>query len=498
MTIDWLPLLPILTAAFGGLLLLMIEAFLPIESPGLFGGVTLTVLGFAAGFSALDWILHPAGTSSVLFGGSLTVDSFAQFFNILLSVAAALTVVSAWNYLPREKMGHGETYSMILFALSGMMTLAAGTSLITLFVGLEVMSLAIYVLVGARRQSVKGSEAALKYFFLGSFASGLLLYGTALIYGMTGSVQFDAIQAALAHPDPTKFPLTVVGMALIVVGLSFKVAAAPFHTWAPDVYEGAPAPITGFMATAVKAAAFAFFLRVLGVAFMPLKANWEPVLVTLSILTMFAGNLMAFVQTNIKRMLAFSGVAHTGYLLMGLVALTAAKDAPTASAMLYYLVAYTLTNIGAFAIIAFLSKQGEKLTEIKDFAGVASKFPGLAFLFAICMASLIGFPPTAGFFAKYTLITAVLSQGYTALAVVAIFNSILSIYYYMKPVVMMYMQEPRVDWTGATGIVPARIVGVVTVVAILWAGIGATSLLSVVPGAQPLLSWAHTSVASLF
>lgn len=498
MTIDWLPLLPILTVSIAGLLLLLVEAFLPVESPGLFGGITLSALGFSLIFSIIDWAMHPTGIKSVMFGGAITVDSFAQFFNMLLVVAGGLTVISAWNYLPREKMGHGETYSLLLFSLSGMMTMAAATNLIALFVGLEVMSIAIYVLVGARRQSLKGNEASLKYFFLGSFASAVLLYGIAMTYGMVGSVQLDAIRDAFTAPDPAKFPLIVVGMALILIGMGFKVAAAPFHAWTPDVYEGAPSPITGFMATAVKAASFAFFIRLVGVAFMPLKANWEPVVVTLAILTMFAGNLGAFVQTNMKRMLAYSGIAHTGYLMMGLVALSAAKDTPAAPAMLYYLVAYTLTNIGAFALIAFLSKQGEKLTNIEDFSGLASKFPGLAFLLAVCMASLIGLPPTAGFFAKYTLFTAVIQQGYVALAIVAIINSIMSVYYYLRPVVLMYMQEPKVDWSGATGIIPARIVGITCVVALLWAGIGATNLLSLVPGAQPLLAWAQTSVTSLF
>lgn len=495
---EWLPLLPLLIVTLTGLLLMLLEVFMKQEVPAVFAGVSLTALAFAAMGPIIDWTMNKGVVKHVLFEGALTVDTYSYFFTILLIACAAITIVAAWNYLPREQMGHGEVYSILMFALAGMLTLASGTSLIALFIGVEIMSIGIYVLVGARRLDLKGNESAIKYYILGAFASGILLYGIALIYGMTGSVQLEVIRDFLANPGEGKLPLLVVGMALLIAGMGFKVAAVPFHAWTPDVYEGAPAPITGFMATAVKAASFAFFLRVMMVAFLPLKAQWVDVVAALAVITMFTGNILAFVQTNVKRMLAYSSIAHTGYLMMGMVALTNAPDNTAASAMLYYLVAYCVTNLGAFACIAFLTKQGEKLVEFEDYAGVARKFPLIALILGICMASLIGIPPTAGFFGKYYLFTSVIQQGYVWLAVVGIINSILSVYYYLRLVVVMYMKEPRADWTGATGLQPARIAGLICAVVVIWAGVGATNLLSLVPGAAPLLAWAKTSVTTLF
>lgn len=495
---EWLPLLPLIVVTLAGLVLMMLEVFMPKEVPAVFAGVSLVSLAFAAMGPIIDWTMSKGVVKHVLFEGALTIDAYSYFFTVLLLVCAAITIVAAWNYLPREQMGHGEVYSLLMFSLAGMLTLASGTSLIVLFVGVEVMSIAIYVLVGARRHALKGNEASIKYYLLGAFSSGILLYGIALIYGATGSVQLDAIRAYLAAPTAGTLPLLVVGLALLLVGMGFKVAAAPFHAWTPDVYEGAPAPITGYMATAVKVASFAFFLRVLSVGFLPIKGYWVDVVAALAVVTMFTGNLSAFVQTNVKRMLAYSSIAHTGYLMMGLVALTSAADGTAASAILYYLVAYSVTNLGAFACIAFLSKQGEKLVEFDDFAGVARKFPVIALVLAICMASLIGIPPTAGFFGKYYLFSSVIGQGYAWLAVVGIINSILSVYYYLRLVVVMYMKDPRADWTGAVGLQPTRIAGIICAVLVIWAGMGATTLLGLVPGAAPLLAWAKTSVTTLF
>lgn len=495
---EWLPLLPLLIVTGAGLLLMMLQVFMKEEVPAVFAGVSLTALGFAAMAPIIDWTMNKGVVRHVLFEGALTIDSFSYFFTVLLLASAAITVVAAWNYLPREQMGHGEVYSLLMFSLAGMLTLVSGTSLIALFLGIEVMSIAIYVLVGARRTNLKGNEAAIKYYILGAFSSGILLYGIALIYGTTGSVQLEVIRDFLANPAEGKLPLLVVGLGLLLVGMGFKVAAAPFHAWTPDVYEGAPAPITGFMATAVKAASFAFFMRVLMVGFLPVKPLWVDVVAVLAVLTMFTGNLVAFVQTNVKRMLAYSSIAHTGYLMMGLVALTSAPDGTSASAILYYLVAYSVTNLGAFACIAFLSKQGEKLVEFEDYAGVARKFPLIALILAICLASLIGLPPTAGFFGKYYLFTSVIQQGYVWLAVIGILNSILSVYYYLRLVVVMYMKEPRNDWSLATGLQPARIAGIVCAIVVVWAGVGSTNLLGLVPGAAPLLNWAKLSVTTLF
>lgn len=492
MEIHWLSLLPIIITVVAGLALTFFR------TPALLGGISLSALALAAMAAGIDLVQSPQGFKRVLFHGVVTFDAYSHFFTLLLIGCAALTLVAAWAYFPREKMAQSEVYALLMFSLTGMLILPAATHLIAVFIAIEIMSIAIYALVGARRLDVKGNESSLKYFLLGAFASGIILYGIALTYGAAGSVQFDALRDFAASPDHAKLPLFIAGIAMLLIGFGFKVAAAPFHAWTPDVYEGAPAPITGFMSTAVKAASFAFILRTLAVAFLPVKGEWVEVVAGLAVITMFTGNILAFVQGNIKRMLAYSSIAHTGYMMMGLTALSNQEGAFAGAAILYYLVAYCLTNLALFAAIGFISKQGEKLVEIEDLSGLGSKFPGLSLVIAICMASLIGIPPTAGFFGKYFLFSAVIQQGYAWLAVVGIINSILSVYYYLRVIVVMYFKEPRADWSDTTGLVPVRIVGVICAVMIIWAGVGATSLLYLVPGAQPLMAWARTSVASLF
>lgn len=492
MEIHWLSILPIIIVLLTGLGLTFLR------TPALLGGLSLTGLTLAGMVAGVDLVQTPAGFKRVLFHGVVTFDAYSHFFSLLLIGCAILTMVAAWAYFPREKMAQSEVYSLLMLSLGGMMILPAATHLIAVFIAIEIMSIAIYALVGARRMDVKGNESALKYFLLGSFGSAILLYGIALTYGAAGSVQFDALREFAANPDPARLPLLLAGIAMLVVGFGFKVAAAPFHAWTPDVYEGAPAPITGFMSTAVKAASFAFILRTMAVAFLPVKGEWVEVIAGLAVVTMFTGNILAFVQGNIKRMLAYSSIAHTGYMLMGLTALSSQEGAFGGASILYYLVAYCLTNLALFAAIGFVSRQGEKLVEIDDFSGLGAKFPGLSLVVAICMASLIGIPPTAGFFAKYFLFSSVIEQGFAWLAVIGIINSILSVYYYLRVVVVMYFKEPRADWSDATGLVPVRIVGVFCAVMIVWAGVGATSLLYLIPGAAPLMAMAKTSFASLF
>ena len=490
-------ILPLLMLVVFGLFLPLIAPALPQEKKGFYmGWISFVALVLTAGVSIAQLAAGPS--SEPIFHGLFAMDAYAHYFTLLFLACAGITTLVTTYYLPREQMGHEEFYALMFFALAGMVVMAGGTNLIALFLGVEIMSYAIYVLAGFRRWSLRSNEAVLKYFFLGALSSGILLYGIALIYGATGTVQLTGIAEWLTAGGSAMMPLFVIGMALSIIGLGFKVAAAPFHSWTPDVYEGAPAPVTGFMSTAVKAASFAFFLRVLQTGFMPAKAEWVQVLAALAILTMFTGNILAFVQNNIKRMLAYSSIAHTGYLLMGLVALSSSADNTVGSAILYYLVAYCLTNLAVFACIAFLSKQGEKLVNIEDFAGVAQKFPWIALAMAIGMISLIGLPPTAGFFGKYYLFTAVIQQGYAWLAIIAILNSILSVYYYLRVVVVMYMKEPKTDWTGVAGLNLTRMAATICVVAILWAGIGSFNLLAVFPGAEPLLSAAKSSVNALF
>jgi NADH-quinone oxidoreductase subunit N len=490
-------ILPLLMTVIFGLFLPLIAPVLPADKKGFYmGWISFVALVLTAGVAVAQLVAGPSGEP--IFHGHFAMDSYALFFTLLFLACGAITTLVTTYYLPREQMGHEEFYALMFFSIAGMIVLAGGTNLVTLFLGVEIMSMAIYALAGFRRWSLKSNEAVLKYFFLGSFSSGILLFGIAMVYGATGSLELGAISQWLGTAGQPMFPLFVLGMAMTLVGLGFKVAAAPFHSWTPDVYEGAPAPVTGFMATAVKAASFAFFLRVLQTGFMPAKAEWVQVLAALAVITMFTGNLLAFVQPNIKRMLAYSSIAHTGYMLMGLVALSPSAENTAGTAILYYLVAYSLTNLGLFACISFLSKQGEKLVNIEDYAGVAQKYPWIALAIMVCMFSLIGLPPTAGFFGKYYLFTAVVQQGFAWLAIIGIINSILSVYYYLRVVVTMYMKEPKTDWAGVSGLGLTRIAATICVVAVLWAGIGSFNLLAVFPGAEPLLSAARSSVGSLF
>ncbi len=490
-------ILPLLMTVVFGLFLPLLAAFVPAEKKNaIMGWTSLAAIGATAGVATAQLMGNPSSES--IFSGLFAMDSYALFFTLLFLACGAITTLVAIYYLPREQMAHEEFYALMFFAISGMIVLAGGTNLISLFLGVEIMSMAVYALAGFRRWSLRSNEAVLKYFFLGAFSSGILLYGIALIYGATGTTSLAGIAEWLGQSGNPMRPLFLIGMGLSLIGMGFKVAAAPFHSWTPDVYEGAPAPVTGFMSTAVKAASFAFFLRVLQVGFMPAKMEWVHVIAGLAVLTMFTGNILAFVQTNIKRMLAYSSIAHTGYLLMGLAALSSNPENNAGTAVLYYLVAYSLTNLGLFACIAFLSKQGEKLTNIEDYAGVARKYPVLALAIMVCMFSLIGLPPTAGFFGKYYLFTAVIQQGFAWLAIIGIINSILSVYYYLRVVVVMYMKEPQNDWTGVSGLKLTWAASTLCVVAILWAGIGSFNLLAVFPGAEPLLSAARNSVGVLF
>lgn len=490
-------ILPLLMTVAFGLFLPLLATVVPAEKKNsVMGWVSLGALTATAGVAIAQLMGNPSGEP--IFHGLFAMDRYALFFTLLFLACGAITTLIALYYLPREQMAHEEFYALMFLSISGMIVLAGGTNLVSLFLGVEIMSMAVYALAGFRRWSLRSNESVLKYFFLGAFSSGILLYGIALIYGATGTFSLAGIAEWLGTAENGMRPLFVIGMALSLIGMGFKVAAAPFHSWTPDVYEGAPAPVTGFMATAVKAASFAFFLRVLQTGFMPAKAEWVQVLAALAVLTMFTGNILAFVQPNIKRMLAYSSIAHTGYLLMGLVALSASPENNAGTAILYYLVAYSLTNLGLFACISFLSKQGEKLVNTEDYAGVAQKYPWIALAITVCLLSLIGLPPTAGFFGKYYLFTAAIQQGFTWLAIIGIVNSILSVYYYLKVVVTMYMKEPSADWTGVAGLKLTRVAATICVVAILWAGIGSFNLLAVFPGAEPLLSAARSSMSTLF
>jgi len=375
------------------------------------------------------------GRQESAFNGMLALDSYALFFNLVFCLAGGMTLLMSVHYLDIADIHPGEYYALILFATVGMILMAAGTDLIVIFLGLETMSMAVYVLAGIWRQRVQSNEAALKYFLLGAFASGFFLYGVALLYGATGSVQLAKIAAHVSEHGSS--PLLLIGTALLIIGFGFKVAAAPFHVWTPDVYEGAPTTITAFMAVGVKAAAFAAFARVFLHTLGAIHAEWEGILWVLAVLTMTVGNVTALVQNNIKRMLAYSSIAHAGYLL---VAMVAGKDLGGA-ALMYYLVAYGLMNLGAFGVVLAVGRKGEPNEEFNDYAGLGFRYPALGMAMTIFMLSLTGVPPLVGFTGKFYIFSAAVKAGYIWLAVIGVLNSAVSAYYYIRVVVTMYMQE---------------------------------------------------------
>jgi NADH-quinone oxidoreductase subunit N len=373
------------------------------------------------------------------FHGMLLVDGFAGFFRVLVISVSLLSTLASYQYLQREDSDSGEYYALILFCAVGQCLMAAASNLIVIFIGLEISSIASYVLAGYLRRSARSGEAALKYFLLGSFATAFLLYGIAWIYGISGSTNLFEIRAALAVPGPLGSPVLLsAAAALVFVGLAFKVSAWPFQSWAPDVYQGAPAPVAAFLSAGPKAAAFAVMLRVFVIAFGPMLPRWEPLIWLAALFTMVIGNFAALVQTNVKRLLAYSSIAHAGYVL---VAITAHSEVGIAAAM-FYLAAYALMNLGAFAVVTHVCGKGEAHVEIGDFAGLAERQPLTAALLAIFLFSLIGVPLTAGFFGKFYIFRAALQSNLVWLTVLGLLNSAVAAYYYLRILVVMYMHEP--------------------------------------------------------
>ncbi|MBI4518934.1 MAG: NADH-quinone oxidoreductase subunit N [Deltaproteobacteria bacterium] len=430
--IPWLVLLPALLLT--GTALLVMVADLWMEGPDRDGLGWLGIAGLVVALiaSVTLWNQHEGG-----FGGTLVLDRYALFFNLVFCLAAGLTLLMSMNYLEFTDIRVGDYYSLIVFATLGMVLMAAAADLIVIFLGLEVMSIAVYVLAGIWRQQQRSTEAALKYFLLGAFATGFLLFGIALLYGATGTTALAGISAQVLKVGGEQRLLLLAGMALLLIGFGFKVAAVPFHVWTPDVYEGAPTSITALMAVGVKAAAFAAFVRVFVQALGALTAEWAPVLWVLAVLTMTAGNVIALLQQNIKRMLAYSSIAHAGYLVLGLIA---ARDGG-GGAVLFYLVVYALMNLGAFAVVIALGQRGAANEQLDDYAGVGFRHPFLGFAMSVFMLSLAGLPPLAGFAGKFYLFAAAVKAGYIGLAVIGVLNSVVSMYYYAGVLVKMYMVE---------------------------------------------------------
>jgi NADH-quinone oxidoreductase subunit N len=440
--INWASIAPELVIFCTGLVVLLIGAFFPRISGGFIAGISL--LGVFLGFMLTVSLW---GRSELAFSNMIAIDNYGVFFNVIFLIAVALTILASIDYFGKisESVEHPEYYGLLLFACTGMMFMASGTDLITIFLGLETMSMSIYVLAGFIRKDLKGNEAAIKYLLLGAFSSAFLLYGIALIFGATGSTNLALIYKYLNASADVSSPMLLFGMALLIVGFGFKVASVPFHMWTPDVYEGAPTVVTAFMSVGVKAAAFAAFLRVFVYALPSIQPNWTAILWVLAILTMTIGNLAALLQENIKRMLAYSSIAHAGYIMIGMVAARhAANDIGTYSIM-YYLLAYTFMNMGAFIVVILYGRKAEDNLNIASYAGIGYKYPVLGVAMAIFMFSLAGIPPTAGFIGKFYIFAAAVKGGFIDLAIIGVINSVLSVYYYLRVTVMIYMREPSAD-----------------------------------------------------
>ncbi len=426
------------------------------------GKVALPGLAITAAVVVWFW----AGGAAVLgVPQMMALDTYRLVADLIFLAVATATILLSLSYLPREGMHAPEYHVLVLFATVGMMLMAGAADLIILFLGLEIMSVAVYVLAGFRRRDAFSSEAALKYFLIGAFASGFLLYGIALVYGVTGTTNLTLIGAQLT--DGGMSIMASLGLGLLLIGFGFKVAAVPFHMWAPDVYDGSPTPVTGFMATGVKAAAFVALMRTLGQAFPGALDKWQPVIGILAMATMILGNLVALSQRSLKRMLAYSSVAHAGYLL---VAIWPGSFLGT-SAMMLYLVAYSLTTLAAFGILAWLGRDGERDVTLDDIAGVAQERPWMAFALSVCMLSLLGFPGTLGFIGKWYILSAIVVERQYILAITLVLTSVVSAGYYLPVIMSMYMRplrDPEAPRAMRLPSLAAAVVGVCVVLILLY------------------------------
>ncbi len=429
---DYMRILPELVLSLFGMLIMVVDPLLDEKN----SHQSLGTIAFIGTLIALASTICMARYPGAAFYNMVRVESFSVFFHFLVIAIAAVAILSSFEYLKVQRIRAGEYYGLILFCTVGMCLMSSAIELVLIFIALEISSISTYVLAGFRRRDAASSEASLKYFLLGSFATAFFLYGVALMFGATGSTNIDAIRQVLRSGNVPV--LAYVATALMFVGLGFKVSSAPFHIWAPDVYEGAPAPVVGLMSTGPKAAAFAVLLRVMFEANAPGRF-W--LIWVSAVLSMTLGNLGALVQGNVKRLLAYSSIAHAGYLL----AAFAAQPELGVSAAMFYTAAYAAMNVGAFAVVSHFANVGEKYVTLEDYAGLGRRSPVLAATFTFFLMSLIGIPITGGFFAKFYVLTAALNSNLVGLAIILVLNSAVGAYYYLRIIVMMYMREPRGD-----------------------------------------------------
>jgi NADH-quinone oxidoreductase subunit N len=454
-------IVPMACVTAAGIAAMVAEAFrdpgerMPIAGLGVVGLV---------GAAVATWLLWNHDTSSF---GVVAADNFGLFVTGILIVVGLLSLAISATTIEREHLPRGEYYALMLFAIAGMMLMATATDLLIIFLALEVLSLSVYVLTGIRRNSPASTEAAFKYFLLGAFSSAFFLYGIAFTYGLTGSTRLDRVGGLMSAQGMAPTPMQFMAVGLLLVGFAFKVSAVPFHMWTPDAYEGAPPAVTGFMSTGVKAAAFAAFVRVFLSAFGPLHVQWSAILWTIAAATMIVGTVVGVAQSNVKRLLAYSSIAHGGYLL---VALLSANDVGK-GAVLFYLLTYAITNIGAFGVIALLDNADRPNDQVSDYAGLWDAHPALAALMTIFLLSLGGFPPMAGFIAKWYVFSAAVKGGYTGLAIIGVLTSVISVFFYLRIVVMMYMtpSDKPAQFPAIPGVAAAALV--VSAILILYLGI---------------------------
>ncbi len=451
---------PEIVLCFFGILIMLIDPFVPVGRKRSMGW--LAFVGTLVALASLRFMFTHLGSA---YSGLLRVDIFSLFIHGIVIAVAALAVLGSFDYLDHENIQRGEYYALLLFATAGMGILASANELITAFVGLEISSISTYILAGFRRRALKSNESSLKYFLLGSFATAFFLYGIALTYGATRSTRFEAInQAIAAHGSGA---LLILGLGLIFVGLGFKVVAAPFQIYTPDVYEGAPTPVTAVLACGPKAAAFAIMLRVFYSAFGNASHIWFWAIWVSAVLTMCIGNFAAIVQSNVKRLLAYSSIAHAGYIL---VAFVAASEIGVA-AVLFYLAAYAAMTLGAFLIVAHVGGAGERRLDVADYAGLGTSQPWVAACFTLFLLSLLGLPATAGFLGKFYAFSAAVDQRIVWLVVIAAINSVIGSYYYLKVIVAMYFWEPNKEWTPSPMHAPMFIVLLLTAIGTIYLGI---------------------------